>query len=156
MPRHHSTTTLSILTLVILQVIILVDVSPEVILLLLSCIFTIVLEVPLIQSLARSWDVNQTVRTVVVNYIASQLVSVTCAAVTVSITHIHTFVDQTNLRTEVLTVVLLVRSRDKQAVRSHVGTITQLLIVVTVYRVTVVVVGRRNLVAYTITVRLSL
>ena len=140
----------------ILQVIILVDVSPEVILLLLSCIASIILEVPLVQSLAGSWDINQSVRTVVVNHIASQLVGVTCAAVTVSITHIHTFVDQANLRTEILAVVLLVRSRDEQAVRSHVGTITQLLIVVTVYRVTVVIVCRRYLVAHTITIRLSL
>ena len=156
MPRHHSTTTLSILTLVILQVIILVDVSPEVILLLLSCIFAVVSEVPLIQSLTGSWDVNQTVRTVVVNHVVCQLVGVTCAAVTVSITHIHTLIDQTNLRTEVLAVVLLVRSRDEQTVRGHVGTITQLHIVVTVYRVTVVIVCRRNLIAYTITIRLSL
>ena len=55
-----------------------------------------------------------------------------------------------------LSIVLLVRSRDEQTVRSYVCTITQLLIIVTVDRVTVVIVCRRNLVAYTITVRLSL
>ena len=156
-PRHLSATTLSILTLAILQVVILLDEGPEVITLHLCSIWLTInltlLEVPVVELLTRSRNVDQVTRSrrIVVD-VAVEDVRVTAVRICSQITVLISIIQETECIGDVLTLLQLIGCRKEETVRSHVGSITSLVVVNSVDRVTVVVVCRRNLITDTLSI----
>ena len=161
-PRHLSATTLGILTGAMLQIIVLLDISPEIVALHLGGIYLMVSavgtlgKVPAVEFLARGGHINQVGRRqgIAVN-VSREDIAVTAESIFGEETILVAIVNQREVRGVVLSLVECVAGREQQAVRSHVGGVTQLVIINGINRVAVVVIGRCHLVADTIGIGLG-
>ena len=147
MPRHLGTAALRILTLAVLQIVILADVLPEVVALHVGSIdlsvdSTVVDEVPAVQFFARCRYIDEVAGCCgVAQHVGSEGVGEAGECQVCQVATLIAVVDEAERRSGILRFLQLVAGTDQQTIWSHIGGIARLVVIGSINRGSVVLVG---------------